>query len=439
MQMLTLMKLLRILLLAFAVAVFGYSIYYFGYERQAPEGTKRALFHCPMHPHFTSDLPGSCPICGMDLVEVKEEEQEKPKALPVVYVCPMHPQIVRSEPGKCPICGMDLVEKLNIETGAEEEHAQIKLGEHEVKVSNIRSAEAKVVELDVTKQYPGFIEIDEAKVAKIHLRFNAFLEQVFVSQVGQRVRKGQVLARVYSPDIFLLEKEFAEVRDKKGFQELASSVLERMKLLGVPNEEIKRLMEGGMPSSSFVVTSPINGIVLERMAFTAGFISTDMPMYVVADLKTVYAVFLVPQEDMRFVKVGSPVRVRARGVAMEYLGKVDLIYPLVEQDGRKIRVRIVLENKDFLLLGGMVVSGIFEVKKGLALVIPKDALMLEGEKAYVFVEKEVGTYVKRVVKTGEIGPETVEVLEGLSAGEKVVTQANFLLDSESKIRAQIER
>jgi Cu(I)/Ag(I) efflux system membrane fusion protein len=142
---------------------------------------------------------------------------------------------------------------------------------------------------------------------------------------------------------------------------------------------------------------------------------------------------------MRFVKVGSPLRVRARGVAMEYLGKVDLIYPLVEQDGRKIRVRIVLENKDFLLLGGMVVSGIFEVKKGSALVIPKDALMLEGEKAYVFVEKEGGTYVKRVVKTGEIGPETVEVLDGLSAGEKVVTQANFLLDSDSKIRAQIER
>jgi Cu(I)/Ag(I) efflux system membrane fusion protein len=296
-----------------------------------------------------------------------------------------------------------------------------------------------VVELDVTKQYPGFIEIDEAKVAKIHLRFNAFLEQVFVSQVGQRVKKGQVLARVYSPDIFLLEKEFAEVRDKKGFQELASSVLERMKLLGVPNEEIKRLVEGGKPSSSLVVTSPINGIVLERMAFTAGFMSADMPMYVVADLKTVYAVFLVPQEDMRFVKVGSPVRVRVRGVAREYLGKVDLVYPLVEQDGRKIRVRIVLENKDFLLLGGMVVSGIFEVKKGLALVIPKDALMLEGEKAYVFVEKEVGTYVKRGVKTGEIGPETVEVLDGLSAGEKVVTQANFLLDSESKIRAQIER
>jgi Cu(I)/Ag(I) efflux system membrane fusion protein len=230
----------------------------------------------------------------MDLVEVKEEDQEKPKASPVVHVCPMHPQIVRSEPGKCPICGMDLVEKLNIETGAEDEHAQMKVDEYEVKVSNIRSEKAKVVELDVTKEYPGFIEIDEAKVAKIHLRFNAFLEQVFVSQVGQRVRKGQVLARVYSPDIFLLEKEFAEVRDKKGVQELASSVLERMKLLGVPNEEIKRLMEGGKPSSSLVVTSPINGIVLERMAFTAGFISTDMPMYVIADLKTVYAVFLVP-------------------------------------------------------------------------------------------------------------------------------------------------
>lgn len=436
MQLLSAAKLIRFLMLGFAVAVFGYSLYRFGFQGGASESSKKALFHCPMHPHFTSELPGSCPICGMDLVEVKKEKEKESL---VSYVCPMCPEVVRSEPGKCPKCGMDLVEKINLEMSEKGEHAQIKIDKYQVTVSNIKSEEAKLMELTVVRQYPGFIEIDETKVAKIHLRFRAYLEDVYVSQVGQKVRKGQALARVYSPEIFVLEKELWELRNKDGMQDLSSSVVERMRVLGVPSNEIKRLIEGGKPSASFVVTSPTDGIVLERMAFAAGFINPEMPMYVIADLGTVYAVFLVPQEDMAYVKPDASVRIQAKGSSKVYQGKVDLIYPIVEHDAKRVRVRVVLENKDLSLLGGMIVTGTFETKKGLALVIPKDAVMLEGDKAYVFVEREVGIYEKRIVKTGEIGPDFVEILEGLNAGERAVTQANFLLDSESKIRARIER
>ncbi len=466
---------------------------YFGLTPWSNETSVPTQYHCPMHPTYVANQPGDCPICGMSLVPIdaagKEMESPKgtpssethhdgmdqPKAKPGQYTCPMHPEVISDKAGKCPKCGMFL-ELVPAPTGSENtghdmgsmngtkdgaNHAASGLGSAPVpglvpvtieperlQLIGVRTGTVEKRPLDGSLRLVGYITPDETQLANIHVRFNGWVRELAVDQTGQLVEANQKLLSIYSQDLYQAEQEY--IVAKKSTQRAADNILnetrrqlleaarQRLELLGAPPEIVSRLDTAKSPSSEVWIRSSFSGYVLEKNVVNGQFIGPDQNLFTIADLSRVWVLADVYEQDLAGIRVGQKVKMTTSAYPGEsFDGEIGFVYPAVSEQTRTLKVRIVFANPSLKLRPGMYSEVELEGRGQGLLTIPADAVMDSGDRQYAFVIQNGSHFEPRLLKIGRRADDYMEVLSGLSEGEQVVTGANFLIDSESRLKAAI--
>lgn len=367
----------------------------------------------------------------------------------VLYTCPMHPTILQDHPGDCPICGMKLVKVSDggndqgSEAGGDVEgRAVVTIEPKRQQLIGLRTAPVTRGNVGGGWFTVGRVEADPTRVSKINVKVSGYIEQVFVDFVGRSVQRGEKLFAFYSPDLFAAQQEYLlalNARDTlAGDDLLVSAVRQKLKLWDVTDAQIKHLEETGKVTRALTFASPVTGVVTVKNVVEGSALNPGDIAYEVTDLSTVWVIAAAYQTDLARVKVGMPASIGFESLPDQvFTGKVAFIEPVLDPESRTLNVRLNLENKDGELKPGMFGEVLFRDVTHQALTIPSDAVIPSGKGNYVFVAIGNGEFEPREVILGQKSGDQIEVVEGLSEGELVVTRANFLVDSESLLRAAL--
>ena len=299
--------------------------------------------------------------------------------------------------------------------------------------------------LTMTIRAVGIVRPDETRVAHVHLKTEGWVEKLFVSYNGQKVRAGEPMLSIYSPTFFAAQREFLSALRvaKSGLdseadqQTVVDTARRRLELWDVPKDEISKLEETGTPGKALLLRSPISGTVLQKTAFAGQYVTLQDDLFVVADLSTVWMQAKIFQYELAHVAIGMPATVSFPASSQRTLiGKVVFIDPVVDEMSRSVQVRIELPNPSGTLLPGMFGDVVISHAMGSGLTIPASAVIRTGERDIAFRVVSDGRFAPVEVK---IGPtrfaDRFELLQGLNAGDEVATSGNFLIDSESRLEA----
>jgi Cu(I)/Ag(I) efflux system membrane fusion protein len=369
------------------------------------------------------------------------------------WFCPMHPNIVRDRPGSCPICGMDLEPLAPSAVDPHAGHgssvpglAPVQLSPDRVQLIGLRTAVVEQRPLAAEIRTVGTVAAREGGQARVDTRFAGWIDSLAVAQTGVPVKKGQLLATLYSTDLVGAQQELLTARTwatgpgapPNGAQLLADA-RERLVILGLSRADVARVEQTGVPLRSFPVRAPAPGYVTAKNVVLGSYVQPGASLFEIADLATVWVQVDVFEHELARVQPGLTVRLALPAWRDEtFAGKVDLVYPSADARTRTIKVRAELKNPQLRLRPGMFGDVTIETPAVDALVVPREAVVDVGEVRYVFVALDGGRFEPRAVTTGLRAGELVEVRSGVTAGERVVTTANFLIDSESRLRAAIE-
>jgi Cu(I)/Ag(I) efflux system membrane fusion protein/cobalt-zinc-cadmium efflux system membrane fusion protein len=297
----------------------------------------------------------------------------------------------------------------------------------------------------------GTVAIDETRLSYVQTRISGHIEKVFADATYQYVRKGQPLFTLHSPELIAAEREYLLARQNatllsqstvpgvaSGVASLLDSAKDRMAQWNIPEREIMRLESTGEVMDALEIDSPVSGYITERNALPNMMVQLDTRLYTVADLSVVWVLAQVFQNDLSRVRVGAPASLTVDSYpGRVFRGRVDFIYPDVDMTTRTSRVRLVFANSKPTLTPGMFVNVNLQVPLGQQLVIPAGGVLQSGTRQIVFVDRGAGYLEPRQVQLGTRAGEEYIVASGLKSGERIVTSANFLVDSESQLEAAI--
>lgn len=298
----------------------------------------------------------------------------------------------------------------------------------------------------------GRVAVDERRLAKVTIKFHGWIEQLFVSATGDHVKKGQVLFTIYSPDLvatqeeYLLalegrkqlgESEFPEVA--RGSKDLLDATRHRFHLWDITPEHIRELEETKQVMRTLPIHSPITGTVIQKQVLQGAHVEPGEELYTIADLSRIWILADVYEYELAFVKKGQKADVTlSYEPGTKLTGHVAFIYPTLDSKTRTATVRFEVENVVDKLKPDMYANVELAVELGTRLSVPQEAVIESGQKQIVFLHHGGGRLEPRVIKTGLKTGAYYEVLDGLKEGEHVVTSANFLIDSESRLKAVVE-
>ena len=420
--------------------------------KAAPQ--EKAVYFCPMHPDYKSDKPADCPICNMSLVKLETMAGEgggsESKA---VYYCPMHPDYKSDKPGDCPICNMTLVkleEKGEDGSAAEDlPPGAVKISPQKQQLIGVQYGEVSYRLLSKTIRAVGRLTYDETKIARIHAKVEGWIERVYIDFTGELVKKNQPLVSLYSPELLSTQREFLIAKRAKDslkdsdIKEVAAHALslyesarERLRLWDISEGQIEELEARGSPIKTLTLYSPIGGFVLTRNAFEGQRITPETELYNIADVSTIWVFADIYEYELPMVKLGQAATMTlAYFPGKAYKGKVTYIYPQLDATTRTVKVRLEFLNPEYRLKPDMYANVDLHIDYGEQLFVPQEAVLDSGSMQIVFVALEGGYFEPRKVKLGAKVDTSYIVLSGLSAGEKIVTSGNFLIDSESQLKA----
>ncbi len=362
------------------------------------------------------------------------------------YTCSMHPQIDSAGPGTCPICGMELIPK--------GESAQMSAaGDDHIVLSERARARARLRTTEVRRQGDesatvrllGRVEPDEQTLKVVTAWTGGRIDRLRVNTTGVRVRRGEVIANLYSPEIYATAQDLivaARQSESAVSRATVEAARDRLRLLGMPPSELDALERRSEPPLSVPIRTPYAGTVLERLATEGTYVETGAPLYRIADLSTVWAQLEVYENDLGQVAIGDRVTITVNALPGEdFEGRVTFIDPRVNPNTRTAQARVELENPSGRLRPGMFAEAVVQHERerdGAApLVVPESAPLFTGRRALVYVERQQsGTpvYRPRTVRLGPKMGSVYPVVAGLSEGERVVTRGAFALDADLQIR-----
>ncbi|MFN2633466.1 MAG: efflux RND transporter periplasmic adaptor subunit [Thermoanaerobaculia bacterium] len=425
-------------------------------SRKRDSGKKVAYWYDPMKPDVHFDHPGKSPFMDMQLLPKYAEEAQTTTAPAekkvLFWYDPMHPQYRSDRPGKSPDCGMDMIPKYA--EGEPVSAGSVPPGLSVVRIPLERRQQIGVATGKVTRRQiagatetNGVIAEDEGRLNSVSAKFSGYIDKLLVDRTGQPVRRGQALLTVYSPELVATERELLlavenarrlQASSSAGAASDAGSLLaatrQRLRLWDISESQIERIEKKGEISKTLTLYSPASGVVLKKDAVAGMAITPGMALYTIADLSSVWVLADVYQSEMGSVAKGNPAEITASFLTGEtFRGRVDFVYPTLSEETRTIKVRVVVPNPKGSLKPGMFVRVSLQAGQRDVLSVPRSALIDTGDRQIAFVEQSAGVYAPRAVKTGASGKEFVEVLSGLAEGETIVTSANFLIDSESRI------
>jgi Cu(I)/Ag(I) efflux system membrane fusion protein len=281
----------------------------------------------------------------------------------------------------------------------------------------------------------GIIEPDQTRLSRPQVRISGWVTKVYANFVGQDVKKGDPLLEMYSPDLLTTQEEYLIAVDA-GQKALADSARLRLKLWGVPPDEIEELVKTKKPRETLVLRADINGRVLERNVFAGARVEPTTELYRIADLSVVWLQAKVYQYEVPHIELGQPVRVTLLSQPdTEFKGKVSFIEPVLQEATRTVKVRVELDNPKDLFKPGMYANLVIEHDMGEGLLIPESGLLQAGDRALVFRVLPDNRFEPVEVTLGSRFGERWQVLAGLSEGDEIVTSAIFLIDAESRLKS----
>jgi len=354
------------------------------------------------------------------------------------YTCPMHPSVQQPSPGKCPICGMELTPVTNedLDTGT------VVVDEVRRQQIGVTTAEVRRRELSRHIRAVGQVKVDETLLTDVNLRMSGWVQELYVDETGQPVKKGQTLFTLYSPELYAAEREYLtalrRTREESAdaLIELARASEQRLRLLGMSPSQIRQLQRRGEAWEYVPVLSPATGYVIEKDIVEGGRVEAGTRVYRIANLKRIWIDADVFESDLPQIERNQPVRVELPYVpGRTFEGRVDYIYPTIAGQTRTGRIRVALKNPDLLLKPDMYANVEIEVDLGERLAVEDSAVIYTGPRRLVFVDLGDGRLRPQEVEIGVHADGFVEVKEGLQPGDMVVTSGNFLIAAESRIRS----
>lgn len=426
----------RLALLAFVLVVLAVAA-----ACGTPEGgskggpvVSKPLYQCPMHPEVVSDKPGDCPICGMRLVPISQNAPgggAPPATTPASSAD--HSAHAAGAPAANP--SGSVPQELNI-------------GENGARLAGVRTVEAVKGQVSQTIRATGTVAVDETRVRQVTTKVAGFVEKLYVNATGQMVRAGEPLFELYSPELLASQEEFLRARRsagefakstlpevKRGGEELAAAARRRLELFDVPAEFLQRLEDTGTAQRTITFKAPFAGFVTGKNVVAGQRIEPGMELLTVTDMSQVWIMAQVFEAEASAARVGRPAAVTLPYDDRTVLrGRVGFVYPTLDADTRTLKVRLEFDNRRGALKPGMFVNVELGVAAAEGVVIPDSAVLDTGTRQLVFVETSPGRYASRQVAVSLRADGQAAIRSGLQPGERVASSANFLLDSESRLR-----
>ena len=423
-------------------------------HEEPTQAGQAAPYHCPMHPSYVSDKPGNCAICGMKLVSREAAPRPSPGEPRILYYrSPMDPSVRSDKPAKDSM-GMDFVPVYAHEAqgagGTVPGRTSLTLSPEKRQALGIRSEEIHHGRLTRALRTVGRVAVDERRLHHIHTKYDGYVEHLYVDFTGKYVERGDHLLSIYSPDLVATQQEYllaygAQKTAASGIPSVAQGSLDlleatrqRLLLWDMRDEDIEALERAGKVSRTIDLHSEVAGYVVQKMAFHGMRVTPADTLFDIADLSQVWVLADVYESDLPLVRVGMMGELTVPYLpGKTWRGAVTYVGPTVEEKTRTVKVRIELRNEGQQLKPDMFADVHLKADLGTGLSVPQSAVIDSGGRRLVFIDRGEGSFEPREVQLGVQVGGGFQVLSGLADGERVVTSANFLLDSESSLRSAL--
>ena len=393
--------------------------------------------------------------CGASEGNHTEHTHPPDQSVETTWTCAMHPQIRKSEPGQCPICGMDLIPISSGDDRGARSANRVVLSERAQALAQLRTTQVRrQADAAADLRLLGRFEPNETTLKTVTAWTGGRIDRLHVNVTGERVRSGQVIATLYSPEVFAAHQDLLVAKRQvermqsspAASRQAAGAALEaareRLRLLGVPDDQLARMEGQDRPTRAVGIRSPFSGTVIERLATEGAYVSTGTPLYRVANLTSLWLQLDAYENDLSRLSVGQAVRVTVEAIpGEEFEGKVTFIEPTLDPRLRTAKVRVQVDNRDGRLRPGMFAEATVTTRDAAGqpspLVVPKTAPLFTGRRAIVYVQVRAGDRVAYEPRTVRLGPrlgDVYPVVAGLSEGDRVVTRGAFALDADLQIR-----
>ncbi len=381
---------------------------------------------------------------SMEMAEHAAHRAEKKKEKKILYWrAPMDPTYISDKPGKSPM-GMDLIP---VYEGEEEEAGIVKIDPRVVQSIGVRTEKVERMPLRKNIRTVGRVDYDEKKLYHIHTKIDGWIEKLYVDYTGQLVKKDEMLLEIYSPQLvaaqeeYLLARRYSKEVKLEGIKEfdLLELSRRRLELWDVPPHQIEELDRTGTIMRTLHIHSPVKGIVVEKPVREGMFVKPGTKLYTIADLSTIWVYVDIYEYELPWIKAGDVAELTLTSQpGRTYRGRVSFVYPFMDPKTRTNKVRLEFSNPGFELKPDMYadVSIKASIRKE-SIVVPKEAVIRSGERNVVILSLGEGRFMAKEITLGVEGGEWYEVKEGLKEGDTVVVSAQFLIDSESRLKEAI--
>jgi RND family efflux transporter MFP subunit len=364
---------------------------------------------------------------------------------------PMLPDFRSDKPGKSPM-GMDLIPKYADDENEADAKGTVRIDSAAIQNIGVRTAVAQKRTLSKTIRTVGVVTYDERKLSKIQSKVPGWIEKLYVNSTGLAVAHDTILLELYSPDLVTTQEEYLlalSYRDSlkesasesvvRGGEQLLASALRRLELFDVPRHQIEELTAGRKVKKTLHIHSPVEGIVVQKDVTQGMYIEPNMTLYEIADLSTVWVNVDVFEYEIPYVREGQHAVMTLGSIpGRAFEGRITYIYPYLDPKSRSVKVRFEFPNPKLALKPEM--YGDVTIHSGdtrSVVAIPTEAILRTGLSALVFVDRGEGRFEPREVKIGMESGGFTEIISGVAEGEKVVVSAQFLIDSESKLKEAV--
>ncbi|MGB5988632.1 MAG: efflux RND transporter periplasmic adaptor subunit [Marinifilaceae bacterium] len=368
-----------------------------------------------------------------------EHVHEKQKT---IWTCSMHPQIKMDKKGKCPICAMDLIPLDTESSSSEMDDETIQISEAAAKLADIQTLIIRK-EIPVKKIYlQGKIKADERLVTDISTRFSGRIEKLFVNFTGQVVRKGELLAKIYSPELISAQKELIEAsKYKKENPAIYRAARGKLKLWSISDKQIKEIERKNEVEEFFNIVAPSGGTVSMRMTSNGDFVKKGESIFKLVDLRKLWVIFYAYETDLAWIHMGDSIKFEIAALTgEEFMGKISYIDPFINDKTRTTQIRLEINNKKKNIKPQMFVKGMLEstlASNRKEIVVPKSSVLWTGKKAIVYVKNpkmKSPSFSYREVILGSSTGSAYIIKKGLQEGEEIVVNGVFKIDAAAQLK-----
>jgi Cu(I)/Ag(I) efflux system membrane fusion protein len=354
---------------------------------------------------------------------------------PLFYQSPMHPWIKSDKPGRCTICGMELVPIYPGDKGFEATDSgnTVSLTQSQIQILGVETSEAKIQPLVRTLEVAGMIDDDERRHRIISAYVDGRVDKLFANHHGAEVTSGAPLAELYSPELLQAEREYRQLSG-----DLKRNTALRLLQMGLTNDQIAALPDKAADSLDTEILAPMSGTVVEHHVYEGQYVKAGENLFEIADFSVMWFQFDAYEQDLPWIEIGQQVTVTTPSrPGKSFEGKITFIDPNLDEATRSAKIRVELQNPMVdgrrELLHKLYANGTVKITTPAALSIPRSAIIRTGSDAVAYIDQGGGSYAQTLLTIGRQGDSLAEILSGLKAGDKVVTNGNLLIDGQAEL------